>query len=141
MRIFLDANILVTVVRNEYPRYGPCARIMSLVDRNGFHVYTSPLCLAIAFYFAEKKNGRKLAKKKMVLLSEKLKITKMDGSAVKQAAQDKKIMDFEDGLQYYSALAAKCECIVTYDKGDFHFSKMEVLDAEEYLLKYVTKQR
>jgi len=113
---------------------------MSLADRSGFQVFTSPLCLAIAFYFAEKKNGRKLAKKKLVLLSEELKITRMDSSAVAQAVQDKKVEDFEDGLQYYSALASKCECIVTYDKGDFHFSKMEVLDAEEFLLKYVAKQ-
>jgi len=140
MRIFLDANILVTVVRNEYPRYGPCARVMSLADRSGFSVYTSPLCLAIAFYFAEKKNGRKLAKKKLALLSEKLKITKMDGPAVQQAIQNKMVEDFEDGLQYYSAQASKCECIVTYDKSDFHFSKMEVLDPEEFLLKYVAKQ-
>lgn len=140
MRIFLDANILVTVVRNEYPRYGPCARVMSLADRSGFQVYTSPLCLAITFYFAEKKNGRKLAKKKMTLLVEKLKITKMDGSTVENAVKDKKVEDFEDGLQYYSALASKCEHIVTYDKGDFYFSRLEVLDAEEFLLKYVAKQ-
>jgi len=137
VRIFLDANILVTVVQNEQPRFGACARLLSLADKRGFQIYTSPLCLAIAFYFAEKKGGKKLAKRKLVLLAEKLKITVMDGASVGSAVQDKKVEDFEDGLQYYSALRSKCECIVTYDKGDFYFSELELLDAEEFLLKYV----
>ena len=47
--------------------------------------------------------------------------------------------DIEDGFEYYSAVDAKCTCIVTYDKRDFHFSEVEVLDAEEFLLKYVVK--
>lgn len=139
MKIFLDANILVTVLRNEFPRFGACARVMSLVDHSRFQVYTSPLCLAIGAYFAEKKNGKLLAKKKVLLLSEKLKITKMEGETVRLAAKNKKVNDLEDGLQYYSALAAKCDCIVTYDKSDFHFSDLELLDAEEFLLKYVSK--
>lgn len=31
-RLFLDANILVTVLCNEYPRFGACARVLSLAD-------------------------------------------------------------------------------------------------------------
>ena len=29
MRIFLDANILVTVLCNEYPRFTYCSRVLS----------------------------------------------------------------------------------------------------------------
>jgi predicted nucleic acid-binding protein len=140
MKIFLDANILVTVLCNEYPRFTECARVLSLTDNIDFDVYTSPLCLAIAFYFAEKKNGSVLARKKIGLLCEKLRITSMDESVVKSAANDKAVKDFEDGMQYYSALHAKCQCIVTEDKDGFYFSKIEVLTAEELLLKYVAKK-
>jgi predicted nucleic acid-binding protein len=64
----------------------------------------------------------------------------MDESVVKSAANDKAVKDFEDGMQYYSALHAKCQCIVTEDKDGFYFSKIEVLTAEELLLKYVAKK-
>jgi len=138
-RIFLDANILVTVLCNEYPRFTECARVLSLADDKRFEVYTSPLCLAIGAYFAEKKNGKKLAKQKIALLVEKLKITTIDGTAAKRTVANKKVDDFEDGLQYYSALDSKCTCIVTYDRNDFHFSEMEVLDAREFLLKYAVR--
>jgi len=145
MRIFLDANILVTVLCNEYPRFGACARVLSLADDKRFEVYTSPLCLAIGAYFAEKKSrstagGKKLARSKIALLAEKLKITAVDASVAERTLANVKITDIEDGFEYYSALDARCTCIVTYDKRDFHFSDLEVLDAEAFLLEYAVKQ-
>lgn len=141
LRIFLDANVLVSVLCNEYPRFTACARVLSLCDDKRFEVYTSPMCLAVGGYFAEKKGGKKLAKQKVALLAEKLRFTSMDGKAVEQALANKKVNDFEDGLQYYSAVAAKCNCIVTYDRKDFHFAEVEVLDAEEFLLAHAVKRR
>ena len=140
MRIFLDANILVAVLCNEYPLFTHCARVLSLSDNKEFEVYTSPLCLAIAYYFAEKKNGSALARKKIGILCDNLKVTSMDEGTVRSAATDKTVKDFEDGMQYYSALQSKCQCIVTEDKDDFYFSKLEVLTAEELLLKYAVKK-
>ncbi len=141
MRIFLDANILVSVLCNEYPRFTTCARVLSLCDDKRFQVYTSPLCLAIGAYFSEKKNGKKLARKKITLLAEKLKITTVDEAATRKAISNPKINDLEDGLEYYSALASKCSHIITYDKGDFYFSELPVLDAEEFLLQHAVKKR
>ena len=51
--------------------------------------------------------------------------------------ENKAIQDFEDGLEYYSAEAAACKCIVTEDREDFFFSKIEILDSEAFLKKYV----
>ncbi len=139
-KIFLDANILVTVLCNEYPRFGPCARVLSLVDDPRFEVYTSPLCMAIAAYFAEKKNGKDQARKKITLLGEKLSMTNVGQQAMDRTLADKRILDIEDGLQYHSAIDAKCGYIVTYDRKDFHFSKIPVMDAEDFLLKHAVKR-
>lgn len=139
-RLFLDANILVTVLCNEYPRFGACARVLSLADDKRFEVYTSPLCLAIGAYFAEKKSSRKVARKKIELLASKLRITTLGAKAVERTLADPKITDIEDGFQYHSALEAGCAAIVTYDKRDFHFSTIEVLDAEACLLKYAVRR-
>ena len=54
MKIFLDANILVSVLNKEYPVFINSSRIISLADNARFRLYTSPICLAIAFYFSEK---------------------------------------------------------------------------------------
>jgi len=141
MRAFLDANILIAVLCNEYPLYTYCARVLSLADNPKFEIFTSPLCLAIAFYFAEKKNGTALAGRKIGIVSEKLSITTMDESAVTKTVRNKAISDFEDGLQYYSALNSKCKCIVTEDKTGFYFSEIEVLGSEEFLLAHAVKYK
>jgi predicted nucleic acid-binding protein len=138
-RIFLDANVLVTVLCNEYPRFTACARVLSLADDPRFEVYTSPLCLAIGAYFAEKKSGRKKAREKVALLAEKLRITAMDTQAVQLAMANPKVSDLEDGMQYYSAVAAKCGHIITYDRKDFHFAEVPVLEPEDFLVQQVVR--
>ncbi len=141
MKIFLDANVLVTVLCNEYPQFPFCARVLSLCDNKRFEVFTSPLCLAIAFYFAEKKNGSSMAKKKINLLAQKILVTTLDGRSVSKTIANKSINDFEDGLEYYSALQSKCKCIITDDQDDFYFSEIEILSAENFLLNYSTKNK
>ncbi|MEO7265385.1 MAG: PIN domain-containing protein [Ferruginibacter sp.] len=137
MRIFLDANILVSVLNKEYPLYTHSARILSLIDNKRYTVYTSPICLAIAWYFAEKKSGSALAKEKMNLLAKKISITEVNERIVQLCLANKKINDFEDGLEYYSAEKSKCAIIITEDKNDFYFSEIEVMSSKSFAEKYL----
>lgn len=140
-KLFLDANILVSILNKEYPVFTYSARILSLSDHSAFEIYTSPICLAIAFYFAEKKIGSTSAKKKMELLCSNIKISTVGEEATKKCISNKKINDFEDGLEYYSAIEAGCNCIVTEDINDFYFADIEVLNAEDFIKKYFLQMK
>jgi predicted nucleic acid-binding protein len=137
MRIFLDANILVAVINKEYPLFTYASRIMSLTDNSRYEVFTSPLCLAIAFYFAEKRHKTKVAGQKIKMIGENISIADITGDSVKKVLQYAAINDFEDGLEYYAAIESKCRCIVTEDVRDFYFSDMEVLNSESFFNKYM----
>lgn len=137
MKVFLDANVLVAVLNKEYPLFSHAARVLSLGERNGFTLFTSPLCLAISFYFAEKKSGTAHARTKIALLASNLAIAASDAETVRQAIADKRIHDFEDGLAYYSAVRSRCEVIVTEDRDDFYFSEIPVVSCDEFLQAYV----
>jgi predicted nucleic acid-binding protein len=115
MRVFVDANILVATLNREYPSFNWSARLLSLHENHNIQLFTSPLCLTITFYFAAKKSGEIVAKKKIELLCENIGITTINQEITEKAAKNQKINDFEDGLQYYSALHQKCDCIVTED--------------------------
>jgi predicted nucleic acid-binding protein len=136
MKVFLDANILVAVLNKEYPVFTNAARLLSLSANKQFTLYTSPVCLAIAFYFAEKKHGSKLAKSKVTLLTQHMEITVCGKKEAQLAAADPRILDFEDGLEYYAALHSGCACIVSEDRDDFYFSELEVLSAESFLRQH-----
>lgn len=137
MKIFLDANVLVAVLNKEYPLFSYATRILSVTDRKNFQLFTSPVCLAIAFYFAEKKSGATLAGEKIALLVSHINIASTNKEAVLKTINNKKIIDFEDGLEYYSALESGCQVIITEDQGDFHFSEIEVLGCREFMEKYL----
>jgi predicted nucleic acid-binding protein len=130
MKIFIDANILVSVLNHEYPLFNYSSRILSLADYTNYQIFTSPISLAIAFYFSEKKSGRKLAKKKLEVLCDKVQSTLFDQEIVQSAIHNPKILDFEDGLEYYSAINSGCDIILTEDKNDFYFSDLPVLNSQ-----------
>ncbi|MBC7914244.1 MAG: twitching motility protein PilT [Pyrinomonadaceae bacterium] len=140
MKIFLDANILVSVLNKEYPLFPFTSRILSLAGNSKFEVYTSPLCLAIAFYFAEKKHRSSKAKQKIEILCEHLLIARITQAGVLKTLANKAINDFEDGLEYYAAMENENICIITEDKGDFYFSDIEVLSSSEFCGKYLKSE-
>lgn len=136
MRLYLDANVVISVLNKEYPLFTYSSRVMSLADRPGFEVFTSPLVLAIAFYFASKKSGEVSAKKKIDLLTNRIRISTINEAITKKALENPQAHDFEDGLQYYSAMNQACEVIITEDMSDFYFSEIEVLGCEEFMSHY-----
>ncbi|MGH2646981.1 MAG: PIN domain-containing protein [Ginsengibacter sp.] len=140
MKIFLDANILVSVLNKEYPLFTHTSRILSLADKPKFSVHTSPVCLAIAFYFAEKKYKSIAAKNKIQILCEHINIAGVNKNTVLKALQNPSVNDFEDGLEYYAAKENKCVCIITEDIDDFYFSEIEVLRSEDFFEKYLSSK-
>ena len=133
MKVFLDANIIVSVLNKEYPLFNHSARILSLAGKSNFQFYTSPICLAIAFFFASKKVGEAKAKENISLLCQHIKIADADQNGVEKALTNKKINDLKDGFEYYAAERVGCKVIITEDKNDFYFSEIEVLNSSEFI--------
>lgn len=50
------------------------------------------------------------------------------------ALNDDNFKDFEDGIQYYTALENDQEVIITRDLKDFKDSKIPTMTADEYLI-------
>jgi predicted nucleic acid-binding protein len=47
---------------------------------------------------------------------------------------NKKINDYEDGLQYYSAFNAGCQMIITENVRDFFFSEIPIHTSKDFIL-------
>ncbi|MBX3253421.1 MAG: PIN domain-containing protein [Chitinophagaceae bacterium] len=137
MTLFLDANILVSVLNKEYPLFTYTSRILSLAGKKPYVLKTSAVCLAIAYYFAEKKHGAASARNKISLLLDYLQITDCGEKEAMQAITNQKANDFEDALQYYSAFNAKCTCLLTDNVADFYFSGIRVLHPEAFFNEYI----
>lgn len=75
-----------------------------------------------------------MARKKIEMLLQHIGITTIDQNSTDQTIQNKLIHDFEDGMEYYSAIQSKCNCIITENQKDFYFSEIEVIGCEDFLL-------
>ena len=141
IKVFIDANILVAIVNKEYPAFDGCARVLSLANKSNFQLYCTTLSLGIVFYFAEKKFGSAKAKEKMAVLSQHIKISNCGDLENKSALANKKVEDYEDGLQYYAAINSNCQYIVSLNKKDFHFAEILVLKPLDFLFEVASKPK
>lgn len=74
-----------------------------------------------------------MAREKIETLLQHINITSVDENTTRQAINNKLIHDFEDGMEYYSAVQHKCDCIITENEKDFYFSELEVMGCEAFL--------
>lgn len=77
-----------------------------------------------------------MAREKIEMLLRHIGVTSMDETTTGQAIEDQRIHDFEDGMEYYSAIQHKCNCIITENQRDFYFSELEVVGCEEFLKNF-----
>ncbi|WP_300599592.1 PIN domain-containing protein [Niabella sp.] len=136
MKLFIDANILVAVINKEYPLFTYASRVLSWATAKGYPLVTTSVSLAITYYFAEKKHGTRSAKERIGLLATHFSIADCGTKEVQQAATDKHVNDFEDGLQYFAAYNANCSHIITENTRDFYFAIIEVQTASDFLKRH-----
>ena len=134
MRIFVDANVLIAVLNKEYPRFDEAARVLSLSGKRPYRIYVSAVSLAIAWYFAEKKSGSKLAAQKFEVLLKHIEVTPCGADEIKRLNSYMPGIDWEDGLQVSSAQSAGCDAIVTFDLKDYYFSPIPFFSPKNLLL-------
>lgn len=131
MRVFVDTNILIDYV---------CARqgFVEMAER----LFVSGLCgehklpISDLSYVNTVYVSRQYGYSRDAVLNVLQKIeafceTAEMGKQVVHAALHSGWKDFEDSIQYHSAVASMAECIVTRNKKDFSDSLIPVLSVEE----------
>ena len=135
-RVFVDANIVIDLLCERYPWFPKVLRIFSMGDMGQIELFCSSLSLGTASYIME---TRKLSTQDIFdsidLLCKMCTPTTVDESVVKSALTSG-FTDFEDALQYFSAVQANADCLVTRNIKDYGFAKMEVLDSQTFIAKY-----
>ena len=77
------------------------------------------------------KETREILRKFKVLVE----VLTLDDKITELALSDYDFPDFEDGLQYYSAIENQIVIIITRNKKDFKNSKIPVLTAKEFFAR------
>ena len=74
------------------------------------------------------KEAKQIIRKFKVLIE----LLSLDNKITELALNDDDFSDFEDGLQYYTAMENEIDVIISRNKKDFKSSKIPILTAKEF---------
>lgn len=131
-RIFLDTNIVLDFLGERENFYEPAAKVLTLADQKQITVFTSPTSISNTYYILAKYENSKAALEKIRRFTVLCNISVMDDEVVERALNSN-FKDFEDGMQYYSAVAENCEIILTRNEKDFKSAMIPIMNAESFL--------
>ena len=133
--LLIDTNIVIDLLAKREQFYNEAADLFSLADRKQVQLTVTSLTFANTNYILSKlksaKEAREILRKFKVLVQ----LLALDDKITELALSDERFQDFEDGLQYYSAIENEVDIIITRNKKDFINSKIPVLTAKEFLAR------
>lgn len=130
--LLIDTNIIIDLLAKRKDFYQEAQELFTLSDENKVNLYISSLSFANTHYLLSKELNADEARKILIKFKLLVKVLPLDDRILELAlASDFK--DFEDGIQYYTALENKLEIIITRNKKDFKTAKLPILSAKEYL--------
>ena len=131
--VLVDTNIVIDLLAKRKGFCDEAAELFSLSDKKKVRLVISSLTFANTNYVLSNQKTAKEAREILRKFKVLVEIVNLDDKIIELALSDDDFMDFEDGLQYYSALENNVDVILTRNKKDFKNSKLPVLTAKEYL--------
>ena len=135
MKIFIDTNIFLDILCRREQFVDDALSIFDMAVDDRIELLISDLTIANIKYITRKE----ITVDKFYDLIQTFRpiftIVPL-GAEVVDRALYLKAKDFEDALQYFSAVQAGADCLITRNIKDFGFAKMEVLDSSAFIVKY-----
>ena len=133
MRLFLDINVLLDIFLNREPHVEYSSRVFQLVEINQYYGFVSAITYPTLHYILSKQIGSKHSKEILIKIRTILHIAPVDKKVIDMALNSD-FSDFEDAVQYYSAVMIDADHIITRNKIDFNVVDLiPVLTPEEFL--------
>lgn len=130
--LFIDTNVMIDFLGEREPFYEAIAKIIVLAENQEIKLTASSLSFVNTFYVLSKI----FDKKKLHEILSKFRIL-CDVANIDEINIDKSLHsefnDFEDAVQYHSALHNKCNIFITRNKKDFKSAELPIMTPSEFL--------
>jgi len=128
----VDTNIVLDLLAKRESFFREAQELFTLSDKKKVKLFVSSLTIANTYYVLSQnlkiENARKVLRKFKLLVN----VLPMDDKII-DLSLDSDFKDFEDAIQYYTALENNLNLIITRNLKDFKQSILPVLTAKDYL--------
>ena len=132
-KLFVDTNIVIDLLSKREMFYQAASVLFTLADKNKIKLTISSLTFANTYYLLSKELSNEKVKEVLRKFKLLVKVLPMDDKII-DLALNSGFKDFEDAIQYYTALENKSEIIITRNLKDFKLAKIPVMTADDYVL-------
>ena len=130
--LFVDSDVILDVLEKRERFYEYSAQILSLGDEKKAKLVTTSLAFANIYYVLRKHLGIEKAKESLRKLRIIVDVISVNAKEV-DLALNSELSDFEDALQYFTALDGKIEFIITRNVCDYKNPKLIVQTPQQYI--------
>lgn len=134
-RVFIDTNIFLDILFRREQFVDDALSIFDMAVDGQIVLLISDLSIANIKYITRKEIPTEEFYNLIQIFRPIFTIVPL-GAEVIDKAISLQASDFEDALQYFSAVQAEADCLVTRNIKDFAFADMEVLDSKTFVVKY-----
>ena len=136
-KVYIDTDIILDLIQERKPYYHHSAKLFSIIDQKKINGFVSPLIFANLYYIIRKERSSVIAVDSLLRLKMLLKILPVNERII-ELALSSNFKDFEDAIQYYTAIENKIDYLVTRNKRDYKVDDIIVCNAKELidLLKF-----
>jgi len=132
MKVFLDTNILIDFLAARQPFAEDAVALFQLADDGEIELMVSDLTIINTIYVLRRMHyNLSEIYDSMDDIRPLLTIVSMGASVVDRCLQHRSD-DFEDEMQYLSAVEANADYIITRNKKDFDFGDSAVMTPQEF---------
>jgi predicted nucleic acid-binding protein len=124
MKVFLDTNVLLDVLAKRTPFCDDAARIWTLAELGKIEALVSAISSNNVYYVVRRASNRKSAEKALQLMRNVFIPVPLSVQILNQAI-DAGFNDFEDAIQFHSAVHSGAGCLITRDAD--HFPVIDIL--------------
>jgi len=129
-QIFIDTNVIIDFLADRQPFSDYAAIIFQLAKDNKINVYISAISFNNTYYILRKVTSHKNALKLLSEIEEYVGVQETSRAILRKAMKSD-FKDFEDAIQYFSAVQiGNIDIITTRDLKDFKMSELPVLSPE-----------
>lgn len=136
MKVLLDTNIIVDVALERQPYFGDSETVLSLVEQGQIEGYISASTFSDLYYIIRKGKGRTLTLEFLREISAFCQVAIVNQDAINMALAAN-FRDFEDGVQYSSAVVNNLDAIVTRNPQDFPVATPRILTPQQLILELI----
>jgi predicted nucleic acid-binding protein len=140
MNVFLDTNILLDVLARREPYYTDSAQVWTLAETSRIGGYISALSMSNLFYLMSRMKGQKSARKALGVLRDIFNLVSLDAQITNQAL-DSDIKDFEDAIQFFSAIRVGATVLITRNPKDFPSADIAIQTPTEFLATHFPENK